>query len=100
MVDMPEARLFQAVLLQAFLDAAATPSPTNQGSYHSRASISHARWWLLEGRKDLELVCMYAGIDAQMVRTAAKRMLRDKWPPLAHKSRYERRPRTEATLNP
>jgi hypothetical protein len=72
----PEARLWRVVVQRAILDAFAAPGKGG-------ATVSdtvEAQQWLAGGRRDLRLVCDFAGIDADMIHSWAIEMARDGWP--------------------
>lgn len=87
-VALSEQRLFQAIILQAFVDATARIGK-HKYCGHTKATVSQARTWLINNVIDFEMVCTYAGVDPITVRKTAQRMKRHGWPRL-NRQRCER----------
>lgn len=83
----PIQTLWHAVVVQAFRDAVMLDPPPDWPHRWSTLAASstaniptirdRARTWLLENGNDFAEVCGNAGLDPDMVREAARRMLRD-----------------------
>lgn len=73
----PEQKLWQAVLLRAFLDATKNYSRRRGKWTDTRVSndTSKAKRWLTGYNRDFHTVCTLAGFDANAVRASAKRAL-------------------------
>lgn len=94
----PEARLFRAVIVQAFADATMTIRPLEphtdiaspagleawvqeiDARIEAESARDEARRWLLEESRDFETVCDLAGIDPARVLGRARRLEKAGWP--------------------
>ena len=78
-----EAKLWQAVILQAVHDAVSSVRIRDKSQMRKAIMIrDECRDWLLKGSKDFRLVCTLAGLDPDDVRDMAQSLSRKDWPRL------------------
>jgi hypothetical protein len=75
-----EARLWRAVILQAFADAAAPADNRSALSPRSHAQRIAARAWLTRPSRDLFDVCRLADQDCNQVMDVARKLKAKGWP--------------------
>ena len=69
---LPEQRLFQAIILQAFEDALNTQS-TKQESYFKK----DAHDWFLNNGDEFQSICWYAGFDPEVIHDRYKKLIKE-----------------------
>ena len=69
---LPEQRLFQAIILQAFEDALNTQS-TKQESYFKK----DAHDWFLKNGDEFQSICWYAGFDPEVIHDRYKKLIKE-----------------------
>ena len=69
---LPEQRLFQAIILQAFEDALNTQS-TKQESYFKK----DAHDWFLNNGDEFQNICWYAGFDPEVIHDRYKKLIKE-----------------------
>ena len=69
---LPEQRLFQAIVLQAFEDALNTQS-TKQESYFKK----DAHDWFLNNGDEFQSICWYAGFDPEVIHDRYKKLIKE-----------------------
>ncbi len=70
---IPDQRLYQAVIIQAFEDCLYTLGGKNE-AYHKK----DAHEWFINRNKDFEEICYMAGLEPDMVHTRYKWCLKEK----------------------
>jgi hypothetical protein len=84
MIYEDEARLWRAVILQAFADAAAPAANPTAANARNRALRNAARAWLMQPSRDLFDVCRLAGEDLNQVMETARKLDAKGWPDATH----------------
>ena len=80
MYDHDEARLWRAVILQAFADATGTAVKSAAVKAKTQALRNAARAWLTKPTRDLFDVCRLAGEDINQVVDVAQKLAVKGWP--------------------